>query len=198
MAYNHKFEIYGFALVRDCSMYEHSGTEASMVSVLCIGQYNREGKFVKRQWESFIEWCKVECNKIVVYSHMTYDIIRVKFLLYCNICLLKKPDETLDVYAYEIEIINNIFWDYIKNYNYNIDCTDDISHIYFFCDKKYIASLEIVDYENHLVIEELATYKKKLLLDKKLVQENIESCFKEKADIDAILQGENWKPLGEV
>ena len=92
-----------------------------MVRVLCIGQYSEEGKFVKRQWESFIEWCKVECNKIVIYSHMTYDIIRAKFLSYCNILLLKKPDETLNVYAYEIKVTNIAFWDYIKEYNYNID-----------------------------------------------------------------------------
>ena len=60
--------------------YKGSGMETNMVRVLCIGQYNEEGKFVKRQWENFIEWCKIECNKIVIYSHMTYDIIRAKFL----------------------------------------------------------------------------------------------------------------------
>ena len=178
--------------------YKGSGMETNMVRVLCIGQYNEEGKFVKRQWENFIEWCKIECNKIVIYSHMTYDIIRAKFLSYCNILLLKKPDELLNVYAYEIKVTNIAFWDYIKEYNYNIDSANDISHIYFFYNDKYIASLEIVDYENYLVIEEFAAHKKKLLLNKKLVQENIDFCFKKNADIDALLQEERWKPLGEI
>ena len=35
--------------------YKRSGMETNMVRVLCIGQYNEEGKFVKRQWESFFK-----------------------------------------------------------------------------------------------------------------------------------------------
>lgn len=122
-----------------------------MVSVLCIGQYNREGKFTKEQWESFIEWCKIECNKIVIYSHMTYNTICSKFPVCCNISSLEKPDEALDVYAYEMNVINVVFWDYIRDYNYSIDILDDISHIFFENGEKLIASLETVDYENYLL-----------------------------------------------
>lgn len=40
------------------------------------------------------------------------------------------------------------------------------------------ASLEVVDYENYLIIEEFVAHKEKVLLNRKLVQENIELCFK--------------------
>lgn len=59
------------------------------------------------------------------------------------------------------------------------------------------ASLEVVDYENYLIIEEFVAHKEKVLLNRKLVQENIELCLK-KADIDALLQEERWKPLGRI
>lgn len=166
-----------------------------MISVLCIGQYNGEGKFTKEQWNCFIKWCGVECNKIVIYSQMTYSTVCSKFPSYCNISVLEKPDETLDVYAYEINVTNVIFWDYIKDYNYNIDIMDNISHIFFFHGEKYIASLEIVDYENYLCIEDPIAHEEQLLLSKTLMEENILSCLKGKGDIDEILQEESWKPL---
>lgn len=125
-----------------------------MVNVLCIGKYGEAGKFNTIQWKCFIEWCKKECNRIIAYSQMSYNTIETKFPLYCNINELEKPDKILNVYAYEINVTNTIFWDYIKDYNYNIDQADDISHIYFFQKEKYIASLEIVDYENYILIEE--------------------------------------------
>ena len=170
----------------------------SMVRVLCIGQYNGEGKFTKEQWKYFIEWCEIECNKIVIYSQMTYSTICSKFPLCCNVSALEKPDVTLDVYAYEINVTSIMFWDYIKDYNYNIDIMDNISHMFFFNSEKYIASLEIVDYENYLFIEEPITHEGKLSLNKTLIQENIQFCFKGKEDIDELLQEENWEPLGKV
>lgn len=42
------------------------------------------------------------------------------------------------------------------------------------------ASLEVVDYENYLIIEEFVAHKEKVLLNRKLVQENIELCFKKR------------------
>ena len=90
-----------------------------MVRVLCIGLYNGEGKFIKEQWKCFIKWCRIECNKIVIYSPMTYNTVRSKFLSYCNISVLKKPDESLDVYTYEINIIDSEFWNYIEDFNFN-------------------------------------------------------------------------------
>lgn len=64
--------------------------DENMVRVLCIGQYNREGKFTKEQWKSFIEWCKIVCNKIVIYSHMTYNTICSKFPACCNISFIEE------------------------------------------------------------------------------------------------------------
>lgn len=171
--------------------------DESMIRVLCIGLYNREGKFIKEQWECFIKWCRMECNKIIIYSSMSYNTVRSKFLSYCNISVLEKPDELLDVYAYEINIINSSFWNYIKDFNFNIGIIDNISYIFFFNSKKYIASLQIVDYENYLLIEEPIAHKEKLLLNDMLIQENIQLCIKGKADIDELLQEESWQPLGK-
>ena len=129
-----------------------------MVNVLCIGNYDKAGRFHTIQWKCFIEWCKKACNKVIVYSKMSYDIICAKFSLYCKIDELEKPDKDLSVYAYEINVINVKFWDYIKDYNYNINKEDDISHIYFFQNEEYIASLETVDYENYILMEEPILY----------------------------------------
>lgn len=169
-----------------------------MVDVLCIGKYEEAGKFNTIQWNGFIEWCKKECNKVIVYSQMSHNTISAKFPLYCNIIELEKPDKALNVYAYEINVINVIFWDYIKNYNYNIDMEDDISHMFFFKKETYIASLEIVDYENYILIEEPISLQNKFLYNKELLLENNLFCLEGKSDIDELLQEESWKPLGYV
>ncbi|MCM1179689.1 MAG: hypothetical protein NC347_05505 [Clostridium sp.] len=167
-----------------------------MVRVLCIGLYSGEGKFTKEQWKCFIKWCEKECNKIIIYSPMLYSAVCLKFLSYCTISALEKPDETMDVYAYEINVENVLFWNYVKDYNYNIDSRDNISHIFFYNNGSCIASLATVDYENYLVVEEPVIHEEKLLPNKTLIQENIQLCMKGKADIDGLLQGEDWEPLG--
>ncbi len=169
-----------------------------MVSVLYIGQYKATGRFTTTQWRCFMEWCKTECNKIVIYSQMHYHTICTKFPLYCNINELERPDEVLSIYAYEINVINVGFWDYIKEYNYNIDIADDISHIFFFYGKRNVASLEIVDYENYVLIEEPISQEDKFLFKKELILENIRFCAEGKSDIDELLQEESWKPLGHA
>ncbi len=168
-----------------------------MVSVLYIGQYTESGKFATIQWQYFMEWCKTECNKIIIYSQISYDTICYKMPLYCKINELNKPDETMEIHAYEIYIIDARFWDYIQEYNYNIDNEDDISYIFFFYEEKNIASLEVVDYENYILIEEPVSQEEIFLLNKELVLENIQCCVKGKSDIDSLLQGESWNPLGD-
>lgn len=170
----------------------------SVVRVLCVGQYNERGIFYKIQWKYFIQWCKLQCNKIVVYSRMTYNIISYKFPLYCDINSLEKPDESLNVYAYEIIVTNAVFWEYIKDYNYDINIPDVISHIFFFYGSRYVASLEIVDYENYILIEDPIMQVERLLVNKNMILENIQLCLKGKADLDGLLQEESWKPLGSV
>lgn len=168
-----------------------------MVNILCIGKY-REGKFSTIQWKCFLEWCKKECNKIIVYSHMPYNIICAEFPLYCDIIKLEKPDKVLNVYAYEINIINVLFWNYIEDYNYDIDKENDISHMFFFQKGKYIASLEIVDYENYILIEDFIKQKDIFFAKEELILENNRLCFEGKSDIDELLQEEKWRPLGGV
>ena len=168
-----------------------------MIDVLCIGKYNGIGRFISNQWKIFLEWCKTECNKVVIYSRMSYDTICFKFPSGCNINVLDKPDEVLDVWAYEINVNDDLFWSYLQSYNYSIDIMDDISHIYFFNSEKYIASLEVVDYENYIFIEEYPNQECKLLLNTNMVWENIQLCYEGKTDIEEFLQGEDWKPLGK-
>lgn len=169
-----------------------------MVDVLCIGRYDKVGKFTTRQWKCFIEWCKEECNRVIVYTRMPYRMICEEFPLYCNISILEKPDTDLDVYAYKIYVTNSWFWDYIENCNYDYDESNNISHIFFFNYEKYIASLEIVDYENYVLLEENITSKDKLLENKEMVSENVQLCSKGEADIEGILQEESWRPLGKA
>lgn len=169
-----------------------------MVSVLYIGYYNKDGKFNTIQWRSFIEWCKTECNKINVYSRMPYDIICSKFPLYCDVKELQMPDELMRIYAYEIHVIEAAFWNYIYTYNYNIDIEDDISHSIFFYEKRDVASLEIVDYENYVLIEEPINQKDKFLSNEKLILDNIQYCFEGKSDIEDLVQEGKWKPLGQA
>ena len=166
-----------------------------MVNVLCIGMYKKAGKFDTDQWKCFIEWCKKECNKVIIYSRMSYNIISNKFSLCCSINQLKKPDKYLNVHAYEINIIDVGFWDYIKDYDYNIDNEEDISHMFFFQNEKYFASLEIVDYENYILIEDSVEHK--LFLREQFMLENNRFCLEGKSDIEALLKKESWKPLGD-
>lgn len=167
-----------------------------MIRILYIGQYKKNGKFTGVQWGYFIEWCKVECNKLIVYSQMPYSIIKTKFPRYCNIDELEKPDKILNIFAYEINVINVLFWNYVEDYNYNINIADDISHIFFLYGKRNVASLEIVDYENYVLIEEPINSENKFLSNKKMLLENIQFCVDGKYDIDSIVQEEDWKPLG--
>ena len=167
-----------------------------MVSTLYIGQYAKAGKFITSQWEYFIEWCKTECDKIIVYSQMSYGTICAKFPLFCDINELERPDETLNVHAFKLNISNVAFWEYIKEYDYDIDIEDDISYIFFFYGERNVASLEIVDYENYILIEEPISQKDKFLCNRELISENIRSCTKGKSDINDLVQGDDWKPLG--
>ncbi|MBO5352321.1 MAG: hypothetical protein J6A77_03385 [Lachnospiraceae bacterium] len=112
----------------------------------------------------------------------------------CSIKFLDKPDRTLDVNSYEISVIHSSFWDDIKSYNYNIDSCNDISHMYFFHDEFYVASLEIVDYKNYVLFEETFN-QQNTFLDKEMELENAVLCFKGKEDISDLL--EEWKPLGK-
>lgn len=166
-----------------------------MVNVLYIGQYGEKGRFTTIQWRCFVEWCKTECNKIILYSRMPYHTVCSRFSPYCVINELEMPDRELNVYAYEMSVNNIMFWDYMKEYNYNIDI-DDISHIFFFYGKKLIASLEIVDYENYIFIEEPVDRIDKFLICRELISENIRFCIRGTSDIDHLLRGEIWKPLG--
>ena len=55
---------------------------SKMVRVLYVGQYKEGGRINTIQWKYFIEWCKTECNEIIVYSKMPYNTICPKFSLY--------------------------------------------------------------------------------------------------------------------
>ena len=50
-----------------------------MVDVLCIGRYDKAGKFTTNQWKYFIEWCEEEYNKVIVYARMPYRMICEEF-----------------------------------------------------------------------------------------------------------------------
>ncbi|MCM1027357.1 MAG: hypothetical protein NC432_13055 [Roseburia sp.] len=167
-----------------------------MINVLCIGQYNGEGKFTAAQWIWFIEWCKTECNAIIVYSRMRYDMICARLSLHCNIVELEMPDKEMDVHAYKIMVTDDILWEYIREQDYNIDIADDISHLFFFDGGRNIASLEIVDYENYILFEESVKPVDRFLSEREMLLENIRLCNKGKADVDDLLRGESWKPLG--
>lgn len=127
---------------------------------------------------------------------MEYSVFCKKISSYCDIDGMKKPDATLDIYAYEIMVLDNRFWNFIKEYDYNIDVEDDISHMYFFNGSKNIALLEIVDYENYIFIETPVKQENIFLLQKEMLKENIQFCINGKQDIDGQACGEGWEPLG--
>ena len=146
-----------------------------MISVLYIGQYEKAGRFTAIQWRYFLEWCKTECNRIIVYSRVHFNVICTKFPLYCNIHELESPDEDLGFHAYEINIVDIMFWAYFKDFDFSIDKEGEISHI---------------------LIEEPISHEEKLLLERELLWENIQFCIKGKSDIKELVQEEIWKPLG--
>ena len=90
------------------------------------------------------------------------------------------------------------FWNYIEEYNYNIDAENDVSHMFFLNGDRNIASLEVVDYENYVLIEEPISQEDIFLFQKEMIIENIQFCARGKEDIDEIARGERWQPLGCV
>mgnify|MGYP006954209574 FL=1 len=56
--------------------------------------------------------------------------------------------------------------------------------------------MEIVDYENYILIENSVPFKDRLTLPPKMALENIQVCINNKADIDDMTQNENWSILG--
>lgn len=73
-----------------------------------------------------------------------------------------------------------------------------MSHIFFFDHKRMIASLEIVDYENYILMETSVPLKDRLTLPPKMALENIQVCINHKADIDSMAQNENWEPCRQT
>ena len=166
------------------------------MKILYIGQYKEKGRFLTTQWKCFIEWCKKECNKIIVYSRVSYDTFCTIFSRFCNVDILEKPDKTIDVYAYKIEVVDIGFWNYIEEYNYSIDAENDVSHMFFLNGDRNIASLEVVDYENYVLIEEPINQEDIFLSLREMIIENMQFCVKGKEDIDEMARGERWEPLG--
>ncbi len=135
-----------------------------MIDVLCIGQYNKEGRFTAKQWQCFLEWCEAMCDEVVVFTPMTCGAIHERFPQHCKISIQKKPDALLDVQSYRIKIEAAGFWRYMDQLNFDIDMADGISHLFFFEDKKCIASLEIVDYQNYVFFEDAIPVDRRLTL----------------------------------
>ena len=58
--------------------------------------------------------------------------------------------------------------------------------------------MEVVDYENYVLIEEPISQEDVFLFQKEMIIENIQFCVRGKEDIDEIARGEGWQPLGCV
>ena len=82
-------------------------------------------------------------------------------------------------------------WDIVRDYNFNIDSLDSVSYMFFEKDGVNIAELELVDYENYLIIEkeigisDLHNY----IHD---TSNNALLCQKGYQDINFLIEGE-WK-----
>lgn len=166
------------------------------MKVLYISQYNSDGRFMKPQWKNFIEWCIKECNSMIIYSSMNYETICSKFPMFCKVIELESPDKEIEIFAYEIEIKSNDYWSYIENYDYGINSSDNISHMYFKSGNMHIAYLEIEDCDNYVMLEDDIINTDCILPTNDLILENIQACMKGKYDIEDLLQDEKWRPLG--
>lgn len=118
------------------------------------------------------------------------------FIKYCEVSEIEKPDDLLDIYAYRLTNIKPNFWSLIEKYNYNIDYPKAISHMYFLCNDILLATLEITDYENYVLIEEKSGLE--IEMNNVQIQNNYDICYKNKEDIDGIAQDEKWKPYIRV
>lgn len=163
-----------------------------MINIIYIGKYDCLGRFNSKQWEEVLNGLSNICNGIIIYTKQNVCSIEKKFKRYSDISELQRPDSGMKVNAYRINITSEMIWDLIQNADFNIDSEDSISHIYFFNGEKCVASLEIEDYENYVLLElsseELATISQYMYS----LSENETFCNMHKDDIDILVDGARW------
>ena len=167
-----------------------------MINIICIGEYDCLGRFNTKQWQEVLNGLSHICNNIIIYTKQNVSNIQKQFKRYSDIQELQGPDSSMKVNAYRINITNKMIWDLILNANFSIDSKDSISHLYFFNDERCVASLEIEDYENYILLE--LSSKELDMISQYLysLQENQSICSRHKDDIDMLVDGATWIAMG--
>lgn len=167
-----------------------------MVNVVCIGKYNRAGKFDDLQWFEILTGLSGICDCIIIYTELSYEVIKSMFGKYCEVQKLRKPDLLMQTEAFRLIIKEKGVWEVISGCNFCIDSTDAISHMYFYTGDKYIGSLEVEDYENYILLELCPSDLKEIEDQMSCLSQNEEICEYHKEDVTTLAGHDKWKTLG--
>lgn len=164
-----------------------------MIKVISIGRYNSCGKFVSNNWYEVLTWLKVNCDSLIIYCHIEYEIIYKKFNHTCNINIMETPDKDMNVQSYEFNNFKSEFWNVIKEMDFCIDSKEDVSHLFFMYKEQLLCMLEVTDFENYMLIY----YINNNINYSGIIsncRHNKYLCNVNRYDIDDMADGEEWKP----
>ena len=162
-----------------------------LACVLYIGTY-KNNKFNSDNWKLALQWLANNCNNITI--HTTLDSKELGKDMLGHFKTEEEKLEGTDYFRLRIWFVNNKILSYLDELKFSIDF--GVSYIDFLHDNSYIAELEVVDYENFLVLNILDKQERDLVEILPNIQENVSACFNHMGDIESITGKNIWHPLG--
>lgn len=165
-----------------------------MIKAIFIGTYDNLGRFCSENWFESLNWLEKYCDSLIIYCHIDSETIRSLLNHSCSIEILESPDNSINISAYKLYNLSHLFWVAIKQIDYCIDSKEEISHLFFMFKEQLLCMLNVVDYENYMLIN--------ILNDDSIDYTNIISdvthnqylCSMHIDDINSLVDGEEWSP----
>ena len=163
---------------------------------LNIGQTDSKGKFTNLRWLKLIDSIIKYTNSVCIYFAFNFQNIKQVLNLPKNIKIMpeKFPDPGSNLQG------ANIFWKNefpnksFQDAYYNAD--NGITHIYFMCDDHCIASLEIEDIENYILLDLNLNELNEFINKIPNLTENIIICQNNIEYLSMLFECSDWSPLG--
>ena len=165
-----------------------------MVKVICIGTYDNWGRFCSENWYEILNWLERYSDSLIIYCRIDFEKIGLLLNHSCSIDILESPDKSMNINAYKLFNLSHTFWDAIKQIDYCIDSKEEISHLFFMFKEQLLCMLNVVDYENYMLINILngdSIDYTNIISD---VTYNQYLCSMHIDDINSLVDGEEWSP----
>jgi len=166
----------------------------NMVSVVYIGYYNKNGQFESDMWGAVLKWITTKCDNVQIYTQLEYSRVLNYIGNSGKIIQQEFPDRSLNYNSYKIVCQSDEFWANIKRANFDID--NGITHMYFFKGNVFIGELEVDDCENFVFLDISPLEESEVASIIPNISKNIKNCCIRKEQIDYLVNGEEWRPIG--